>query len=338
MGRIANFAGNDRPRKMRVHREKEKAARQQSAGARTGGTAVSTRPVPPQTPKKTQHYGYMPNPDQIRVPRGFDQDKTDRLYTAPVPSEDKSLESATREAEAEWSNVIHAFDVFFDSLGPDYAPLSPEHMSPTATPFGPAVYYRSYPIACVLVMYYCGRILCERVKPSMPPAAMAAVGIATPATAHYANTVGRICAGIQPLDSNSSVNPHHGAALMDSCMGLFHAGVQYSDPAQRGWTITKLRDVARLTGWQTSALIAAGCETAWLKAAEAGRGPPYTRTMNRSAKDERVAGNGRDEGKLKAPPKDNNDRRFITVNAGTRVYWAIGLLGVEEDMKGMNIT
>ena len=121
-------------------------------------------------------------------------------------------------------------------------------------------------------------------------------------------------------------------------MSLFHAGVQYREQGQRGWTITKLRDIARLTGWQTSALIASGCETAWLKAAEAGKGPPYTRTMNTNAKDDRVAGRGRDPKSFEQPPKDNNDRRFITVNAGTRVYWAIGILGVEEDMKNMNIT
>jgi hypothetical protein len=280
----------------------------------------------------------MPNPGQIRVPRGFDQAEHDRLYTAPVPSADKSLETATRDAEAEWAAISHAFDVYFESLGPDYAPLSPEHMTPMSTPFGPALYYRSYSIACILVMYNCGRIILERSKPSMPPAAMAAVGMAAPSTAQYAITIGRICAGIQPIDSSVPLNPHHGAALMDCCMGLFHAGVQFQEQGQRGWTITKLRDVARLTGWQTSQLIASGCETAWHKAAEAGRGPPYVRTLNTNAKDDRVAGRGRDPSSFESPPKDNNDRRFITVNAGTRVYWAIGLLGVEEDMKNMNIT
>ena len=341
MGRVANFAGNDRPRKMRVHRERERAAQQQRSASQSEASGTPMRQGPPQTPSTQQPspmYGYMPNPGQIRVPRGFDQAKHDRLYTAPVPSADKSLEIATCEAEAEWAAISHAFDVYFESLGPDYAPLSPEHMSPASTPFGPALYYRSYSIACVLVMYYCGRIILERSKPSMPPVAMAAVGMAAPSTAQYAITIGRICAGIQPIDSSVSLNPHHGAALMDSCMGLFHAGVQYREQGQRGWTVTKLRDVARLTGWQTSALIASGCETAWFKAAEAGKGPPYTRTMNSNSKDDRVAGRGRDPKSFEHPPKDNNDRRFITVNAGTRVYWAIGLLGVEEDMKNMNIT
>ena len=282
-------------------------------------------------------YGYMPNPGSIRVPRGFDQAKLDQNYAAYIPMEGKSLEMATMEAEAEWGAISHAFDVFANSLRPAFAPLEPEHMTPVATPFGPALYYRSYSIACVLIMFYCGKIACQRIKPNMPPAAMAATGVAAQSTAQHANTIGRICAGIQPIDATISINPHHGAALMDCCMGLFQAGIQYRDPGQRGWTITKLRDIARLTGWQTSALIASGCERAWMRAAETGRGPPYTRTMNSEAKDDRVAGRGRDPKALEQPPKDNNDRRFITVNAGTRVYWALGLLGVEEDMKAMKL-
>ena len=171
----------------------------------------------------------------------------------------------------------------------------------------------------------------------MPPAAMAAAGVAAPQTALYANTIGRIFAGIQPIDNTVSINPHHGAAMMDGCMGLFHAGVQYRDPAQRGWTITKLRDVARLTGWQTSGLIASGCERAWIKAAEMGKGPPYTMMLNPVSQDDRLSGRGHDPSRFVHPPKDNNDRRFITVNAGTRVYWAMGVLGVDEDFKGMNL-
>lgn len=284
-------------------------------------------------------YGYMPNPglQGIRLPPGFDRARHEGLYTEPLSSEEKSLENATREAEAEWIAVRHAYDVWFQAVGPDFAPLEPEHMTPTATPFGPALYYRSYSIACVLSLYHCGRIICERIHPSMPPAAMSACGMAAPRTAGYANTIGRICAGIQPLDSTVSINPHHGAALMDSCMSLFHAGIQYRDPAQRGWTITKLRDVARLTGWQTSALIASGCEQAWMKTYAVGRGPKYERTMNAMAKDDRVAGRGRDPISLSQPPKDNNDRRFIFRNPGTRVYWALGILGADEDMKNMHL-
>lgn len=72
-----------------------------------------------------------------------------------------------------------------------------------------------------------------------------------------------------------------------------------------------------------------------MKAAEMGRGPPYTRTMSVSAVDDRVSGRARDGNR--GPPKDNNDRRFIPVNPGTRVYWALGILGLEEDMKDLDL-
>ena len=341
MGRLADFAGKDLPRKLRAQREAEKRSRPQSRPTSVPTTQPSLQQGP-LTLTNGMHarpmYGMIPDPGPVRVPTGFDQGQHDRMYTAPVPSEDQSLEMATHEAENEWAIISQAFDVFHGSLGPAYAPLEPEHMTPMATPFGPALYYRSYAVACILNMYYCGRIICLRVRPNMPPAAMAAAGVAAPATAHYANSIGRIVAGIQPIDSNVLINPHHGAALMDCCMGLFHAGVQYRDPGQRGWTIIKLRDVARLTGWQTSSLIASGCERAWVRAAEMGRGPPYTGGFtDHTAKDDRVAGRGRDPRDLEQPAKDNNDRRFITVNAGTRVYWALGILGIEEDMKGMKL-
>lgn len=35
--------------------------------------------------------------------------------------------------------------------------------------------------------------------------------------------------------------------------------------------------MARLTGWQSARQIADGCETAWIKAAELGKGPLYVR-------------------------------------------------------------
>ena len=329
MARLADFAGRDLARKKRATNEAESRAKEQRHSP-PSSTHTSPGHPPPM-------YGMMPDPGPVRVPYGFDQARHDEIYTAPVASESKSLDAAFSEAQAEWSDIAHAFDVFHQSLGPSYEPLSPEHMTPLSTPFGPAMYYRSYSIACVICLFYCGRIILTRVQPSMPPAAMAAAGVGAPHTAAYANTIGRICAGIQPISNTAPLNPHHGAALMDVCMGLFHAGVQYRDPAQRGWTITKLRDVARLTGWQTSALIASGCERAWMRAAELGRGPPYERTMNVNAKDDRVAGRSRDPRMLAERPRDTNDRRYTKVHAGTRVYWAMGILSVEEDMRDLNL-
>lgn len=233
------------------------------------------------------------------------------------------------------SDIYAALDLLEGAFGPDFQSLSADHMAPLSTPFGPALYYRTYSIACLWTLFFTARIFATRVAPSMPPAAMVAAGVAAQQTAQWANTIGRICAGLQPVSTTAPLNPSHGAALMDSCMGLFHAGVQFRDAAERGWTITKLRDIARLTGWQTAALIASGCERAWMAAAEMGKGPAYTRTMNATAKDDRVS--GRSRAPNLGPPKDNNDRRFIRVNPGTRVYWALGILGAEEDMKQLKL-
>ena len=326
MARIADFAGKDLPRKRKIFVKKSQFPGKIgypyrylfNSQAAANSLNQSTPPVQPSS---------------------FYRTPPDGQFT-PIPSNhtsvaDDDLQSLTYTAEAEWLEISRALDVFEESLGPSFAALSPEHMPPLSTPFGPALYYRTHGIANIWTLYYCGRIISLRVHPSMPPAAMAAAGIAAQRTAHWANTIGRINGGLQPSSTTVPLHPAHGAALMDACMGLFHAGVQYRDAAQRGWTITKLRDVARMTGWQTSALIASGCERAWMKAYEDGKGPPYERTMNKTAKDDRVAGRSRDPNQ--GPPKDNNDRRFIHVNPGTRVYWAMGILSAEEDMRELDL-
>jgi len=310
MGRIADFAGKDRPRKQKLF------AKRSEQPARTG---YSLEP---------SLNGVPPNNYSIPSDAHFNAIPTNN--TAIL---DTDLHTATLAAEAEWLEITRALDTFEEALGPSFAALSPEHMPPLSTPFGPALYYRTYSIANIWSLYYTGRIISTRVHPSMPPAAMAAAGIAAHTTAPWATTIGRINAGIHPLNASLPLNPLHGASLMDATMGLFHAGVQYRDAGQRGWTVTKLRDVARMTGWQTSALIASGCERAWIRMHEEGKGPFWEWTVNRAAKDDRVAGRGRDW--EMGPPKDNNDRRFIHVNPGTRVYWAMGILSVEEDMRAL---
>ena len=329
MARLADFAGKDLSRKKRASIDADRALK---ASRNSPPNSAQTSPsFPPPM------YGMIPDPGPVRVPKGFSQEQHDKMYNASPESDFQPLDVALNEAMTEWNSIAHAFDVFFSHLGPSYEALSADHMTPLSTPFGPAMYFRSYGIACVLTLYYCGRIILTRTHPKMPPAAMAAALVARSRTEPFAEAIGRICAGIQPVSNTAPLNPHHGAALMDVCMGLFHAGVQFQDPAQRGWTITKLRDVARLTGWQTSSLVASGCERAWIHYAQMGKGPAYERTMNKTAKDDRVSGRSRDPEFLKTQPKDNNDRRFVHMNAGTRVYWAMGLLSVEDDMKELNL-
>ena len=315
MGRIADFAGKDLSRK-------------QTAAAK----AQQLKAQSPTNPISHPSYPSQPSLPAFAIPADTNFNPA---FSLQSPTQDLEFETSTTIALNEWLSISHALDIFEESLGPSFAALSPEHMTPLSTPFGPALYYRTYGIACIWSLYYTGRIYSARVHPSMPPAAMVAAGMAAPRTAAWANLIGRITAGIQPISTTVPLNPAHGAALMDACMGTFHAGVQYQDAAQRGWTIKQLRDIARLTGWQTSALIASGCERAWQKAYENGRGPKYERTMNAEAKDDRVAGRSRES--AQGPPKDNNDRRFIKVNPGTRVYWAMGILSAEEDMASLSI-
>ena len=232
MARLADFGSKDQARKKRAYREcqrAEKAARQSP----NSSTHTSPGHPPPQ-------YGLMPDPGPVRLPNGFNQAEHDRIYTAPLPSESKPLDTAFAEAMEEWNAIAYTFDVFKESLGPSYEPLSAEHMTPLSTPFGPAIYYRSYSIACVLCLYYCGRIILTRYQPSMPPAAMVASLVAARQTSGYANKIGRICAGIQPVSSTAPLNPHHGAALMDTCIGSLS-----------GWHPVPRRRAARLDHYQT---------------------------------------------------------------------------------------
>lgn len=350
MGRMGDFGGRDQKRKREAVKAQGGVWRPpSSAGAKPGPHAGSggqtsgpfdndtahARPNPVPPPQSAPPmYGMAPSWGPPRMPDAFVQGPN-TFPPSTTQNEEIELEAATVEAEMEWNEIRNAFEVFEQSLGPDFQPLSPEYMHPLSTPFGPALYYRTYSIACIWDLYYAGRIITARIHPSMPPAAMMAAGVAAAQTKEWAQLVGRVCAGLQPTNVATELNPSLGAALIESSLALFFAGIQYRDAGQRGWTITKLRDIARLTGWQSSAAIASGCETAWQKCAEAGQGPPYQRTMDPTAKDDRVAGRRPDlNGE---PPKDNNDRRFITVNAGTRVHWALGLLSVEEDMRKLTI-
>lgn len=360
MGRIAEFAGKDQVRK----REAVKAnggvwmprpgmfppgifPSQSASVGRAGGqptmafgdTGGQAHPnIGPSTSSQypPPMFGMAPSTELPPMPEAFIH-TPDLSRTGMPQRKDVELDAATVAAEAEWEGIQNAFEVFEQRLGSDFQPLSPEYMQPLSTPFGPALYYRTYSMACIWALYYAGRIITARVHPSMPPAAMVATGVAAFQTKGWAKLIGRVCAGLQPTNSSTTtqLNPSLGAALIESSLCLFFAGIQYQDAAQRGWTITKLRDIARLTGWQSSAAIASGCETAWAKAAEAGKGPPYQRTMDPTAKDDRVAGRRPDLNG--GPPRDNNDRRFITINAGARVHWALGLLSVEEDMQRLNL-
>ena len=246
-------------------------------------------------------------------------------------------------------------DTFVQALGRDFQPLPADVTAPISSPFGPALQYRTHTIAVIWGFYYGARILLHRFHPSMPPAMMMAAGVAAPATAEYAQIVGRITAGIYyPQRYNlqaGSLSPTLGSSLTEMTMPMFFAAVQYMDHAQRSWTIAKLRDISRLTGWRTSDAIASGCEKSWIVAAKHGRGPPYERSF-RSDRDRDVhvsveVGVSTLNLTNPAQPHDviqrdqggqySDDRRFITVKPTDRAYLAFGLLSLEGDMQGLEL-
>lgn len=233
------------------------------------------------------------------------------------------LEAAAVEAEDEWNEIKRALQVFEECLGPSFQPLSPEYMQPTSTPFGSALHYKTYSIACMWAMHHMAHIILHRAHPSMPPMAMMAAGVAAKQTARHANEIGRIVTGLYPTDINTPITPALAAALSEISMALFFAGVQYHDSAQRVWTAITLREIARQTGWFTIEAIASGCETAWEKAAQMGRGPPYTRASNPTARDDRLRG----------PTSYSKDGP-----PGMRVHYATGILGVEEDLAHIELS
>ncbi|ERF76747.1 hypothetical protein EPUS_02286 [Endocarpon pusillum Z07020] len=295
LARLADFGGKDQVRKRRSMAAQNSQKAQPSADTKTPPGPPSAGQGPP--------VGYMPTPENPLPMHSawatLSANLNDAAFTSPTfaPSppqttETENLEAETLAALAEHTAIFHALDLFETSLPPEYQPLPPDVAPPISTPFGPALQYRTHTIACIWALYYAGRILLHRLHPHMPPAAMIAAQVVAAQTTSYAQRIGKICAGLYyPQEYNlqtGSLNPSLGGALIESTFSLFFAAIQFQDPAQRGWTINKLKEIARLSGWQTAAAVAAGCEYSWEAMGKAGRGPPYRPTMDWRSKDDRV--------------------------------------------------
>lgn len=265
------------------------------SGLRNGGPQQPFPPVPsaygphngkgkgiPPSMEAQIQYGMAPSSGPPRVPRAFAEnfpeisleEEQKRKLREQSPED---LESATQEAETEWNAILGALQVFQESLGLEYQPLPIEYMPVQNTPFGAAIYYRTYSIATLQMLYHMAMIVLHRCHPSMPAISMMAAGVAAPKTTRMAIDIARITAGLVPTDPTGQINPALGASLIESTMPLFFAAVQYQDQAQRDWVVMKLREIARLTGWATAMRVLLGCQRAWEKAAEMGKGPKYER-------------------------------------------------------------
>ncbi|KAL1987300.1 hypothetical protein VTN96DRAFT_4328 [Rasamsonia emersonii] len=305
----------------------------------------ATRPTGPPTnanQESTSMYGMMPSSGPSDPPAPFADTAypRDPRHAGPAVNE---TEMSLSEAETEWESILAAFDLFASQLGSGFAPLPADCAPPISTPFGQALHYRSHQVAVLWAFYYTGRIILHRMHPCMPPAAMVAAAAAASATAQYAQTVGKIVAGIYypqryKLEAGS-LNPTLGGALTEVTIPMFFAGVQLTDAAQRDWTVAELRNIARLTGWQSAASVARGCEASWYYAGKAGRGPPYSFYEGRTVLDEEGLRNARRAHEVNAQGEIDlsNDRRFVTVAKSARTRWAMGLLEMEDDLVNLSL-
>lgn len=146
----------------------------------------------------------------------------------------------------------------------------------------------------------------------------------------------------------ASVSTLVGAALIESCFCMFVAGVQLLDTAQRHWTVKRLHDIARLTGWQSARQIADGCESAWTRMAQLGRGPPYqrppevehvlplfnwTKARRIDRKFAEIDGNS-PTGTTGGGP---DERGKFVLSRSEQSHYALGLLSVEYDLQRLEL-
>ena len=176
----------------------------------------------------------------------------------------------------EHSSICSALAFFEQRLGDGFAPIS-DSSAAIDSPFGPALIYRSWTIASLWSSLHMAKIATARSHPSMPAAPPAAIASAAPHTRTSANAIGRICAALTSGPPTQHLSPAATAVLLDTGVPVFFAAVQYTDSAQRHATVTRINAIAQRTGWKTPAIIANGCEEAWVRAAQAGRGPAWTR-------------------------------------------------------------
>ncbi|EGX50197.1 hypothetical protein AOL_s00076g272 [Orbilia oligospora ATCC 24927] len=254
--------------------------------------------------------------DQSTPPSATSAPKSPPKYTKA------ELESMTVEAEMEWIEIYKALLLFQESLGDEFQPLEEELMPVQPSPFGDAIFYRTYSVSCLQALYKTAHIILERSHPSMPSNGWMAAGIAARKTAGLAQEMGRIAAGLFPPAQASEISPPLGGVLIELSFCMLFAGVQYQDPNQREWLVEHMYNVGKMTGWGTANRCALGCEHAWEKAAAMGKGPPYKR---RASSEPREMPIGTQEGS-----------NYVFLGSANKAHWATALLGpLENKMETM---
>jgi hypothetical protein len=296
-------------------------------------------------------YGMAPSAGAGPILSSYENPNYERSPPTPnVPNpQHADLSTLYEKAVLEWENICDAYTAVahileqadtFAPLPEDTYPPAPggrPHHQANMTPFGPAILHRSYDISILWLIVHLAKIILLRSHPGMPPAAQMAAGVCASATAPYCMLIGRICAGMQ-IPVTSDLSPFLGAVLTESTLSLFFAGITFQDPRQREWLITRLLETDKRTGWASAGIIAKGCETAWEKAAEMGRGPPYqrrTRKIRADSEDvqgQEEAGEGRAGQRGEARIQEIDSETRFVVKSRT-APWALNLLGTEEDLR-----
>lgn len=346
LGRVADFTVRDRKRKLQKMQAtggqwRPPHGMQMGPAAARGSTNLQPPggPTPspsshgtPSPPRMPDFFGMAPSSAQTSMPSSYSQYAPRPASVSPAWTDHIDLELKTKAALQEWEQIRSALHHFKSTLGRDFQPLEERSFQ---TPFGPALIYRSYDISCFWSYYQLTMIVLARAHPDMPPHAQVAAGVAAHQTREFANDIGRAAAGITIPPEQEIMSPRLMAAITDHALPMFFAGVQYQSAHQRDWLVTRMYDVERRCGFASAGTMALGCQGAWLKAHEAGRGPPHELRFNtQRADDPLFRTSARDQGRsgpLEPEADDDTDRRLVKVKPQARMHWAIGILGEEDD-------
>ncbi|CAE7174645.1 hypothetical protein PTNB73_02697 [Pyrenophora teres f. teres] len=317
-------------------------------GQHPTGPSSQGRPAPPVAPS---FYGMAPSPGMAPIHSSYENPNFQRSPPTPNTPHPKyvDLPAAYEHAVLEWQSIVDAHTKVSELLeqADGFGPL-PEDILPPApggqdqglsVPFGPPILYRSYDISIIWMMLHLSKIILLRSHPGMPAAATMAAGVCASAATPYGMLIGRIAVGMQ-IPVTPDLSPFLGAVLTESSMPLFFAGITFQDAKQREWLITRFLEIDKRTGWASAGIIARGCETAWEKTAEMGRGPPYIRRTNPITKDEdgrytdqqEDSTIRRERNRVQERQTREQETRFV-VKSGVTGTWAVNLLGTEEDLR-----
>ncbi|KAF4126757.1 Fungal Zn(2)-Cys(6) binuclear cluster domain [Geosmithia morbida] len=341
LARTATFNSKDMERKKRAR---------QAKGA----------PPPPPGASPPPFVGMLPTKATVPPPMGFSPPQQASTHGSPGSEEtEEDFAESYRKALEEWEDIRYGLEAFESRLGADFRPLAREFTDRRDRPFGQTIQYRTYSVAGIWMNYYAALISLQRSHPDMPPAAIQAAGASARQTAKYANMIGRIAVGLSGDCSDvKDISTVLAAAFLESTFCLFVAAIQvcephpshtaplasrsransveqYQDDEQRRWIIQWMNDVTRLTGWQTARQIAVGCESMWIKTAQMGRGPPYARSVYFDT-DNDMAWDTSRRIERRIHEAERTETRFVVARTD-RAHYALGLLGVEEDLAALEL-